>query len=389
MIINADLHIHSPYTKKKEIENNFHILSINAKKKGLDIVATGDCLHPQWLKSIIQLQPLDEGTFFHKDILFILSSEVQTEDHIHHLLYFPDITSLYDFREQIGRIDVDTNQGRPFIPISSEKLANIAIDTSVLIGPSHIFDLFSGLYSKYDSLYECYGSAASSIYFIELGLGIDTYHADLIKELHHITFLTNSDTHNPHPIRLGREFTQFNVKQPKIKYLLEAIKRKGRNKPVLNAGIPPEEGKFFQSRCNKCRKSFTYKQSKQRKWNCICGGIIKKGIRETIFEKSTAPQYHYPYHRPLYLSLLPLHEILTKALHQQNPFETIVEKNYHHLISLFGNEIHIMLETPIENIKHATNTNISEMIKAFRMATFDYKKGGGGIYGTVRIESIN
>ena len=89
------------------------------------------------------------------------------------------------------------------------------------------------------------------------------------------------------------------------------------------------------------------------------------------------------------MSLLPLHEILTKALYQKNPFETIVEKYYHHLISLFGNEIHIMLETPIENIKHATNTDIAEMIKAFRMATFDYKKGGGGIYGTVRIDSIN
>ena len=36
MIINADLHIHSPFAKQSEIESNFKLLSLNAKKKGLD-----------------------------------------------------------------------------------------------------------------------------------------------------------------------------------------------------------------------------------------------------------------------------------------------------------------------------------------------------------------
>lgn len=388
MIINADLHIHSPFTKKSDIENNFAILSKNARKKGLDVIATGDCLHPIWLKSITTLQPLDEGTFFINDTLFLLSSEVQTNDNIHHLLYFPDVTSLFDLREHLRRVDVDFSKGRPTVPLTSEELADHALDANVLIGPSHIFDLHTGLYSKYNSLSECYGSAANSIQFVELGLGLDSYHADMIKELHHLTFLTNSDTHNPHPIRLGREFTQFNVKQPKTRYILDAIKRDGQNKPVLNAGFPPEEGKYFETRCNKCQKQYTLKQAKQKHWNCFCGGTIKKGLNEKILEKSTTSHFRYPYHRPLYLSLLPLHEILTKALKQKNPFIDTVESYYSKLISIFGNEIHIMLETPIENIRQTTNPEIAEIIKAFRMATFEYKKGGGGIYGTVQIESI-
>ena len=388
MIINADLHIHSPFTKKSDIENNFTILSRNARKKGLDLIATGDCLHPSWLKSITTLQPLDEGTFFINGTLFLLSSEVQTNDNIHHLLYFPDVTSLFDLRDHLRRVNVDFTQGRPVVPLSSEQLAGYALDANVLIGPSHIFDIHTGLYSKYDSLSKCYGSASTSIHFVELGLGLDSYHADMIKELHHLTFLTNSDTHNPHPIRLGREFTQFNVKQAKTRYILDAIKRIGQNKPVLNAGFPPEEGKYYETRCNKCQKRYNSKQAKQKKWICFCGGTIKKGLNEKIMDRSTTSFFRYPYHRPIYLSLLPLHEILTRTLRQKNPFVDVVESYYSKLISIFGNEIHIMLETPIENIRQTATNEIAEIIKAFRMATYEYKKGGGGIYGTVQIDSI-
>ena len=63
MIINADLHIHSPYTKKTHEEINFNLLATNAEKKGLHLLSTGDCLHPQWIKHINQLEPVDEGTF--------------------------------------------------------------------------------------------------------------------------------------------------------------------------------------------------------------------------------------------------------------------------------------------------------------------------------------
>jgi len=385
MIVNADLHIHSPFSKHSEIENNFKILSTNAEKKGLDFIATGDCLHPQWLKTIATLTPLDEGTLRGYNTSYILSSEVQTDDGVHHLVYFPDLTSLYDFRENLRSVNVDFTKGRPIIPVTSETLAHYALNAMALIGPAHIFDPFTGLYSLYDNLQNCYGSATPHIYFVELGLGIDSYHADFIRELHTVTYITNSDTHNPHPIRLGREFTQFTVKEPRCRYLFEAIKRKNQNKPVLNVGFPPEEGKYYQTGCNKCQKYYTLKTAKRRKWKCTCGGTIKKGIKERIIEQSSTSQYHCPYHRPIYLSLLPLHEIITRALQQQNPFVETVEHCYNNLISTFGDEIHILLETPIENIRASTYASIADLIELFRMATFDYNKGGGGIYGSLKL----
>jgi len=387
MIINADLHIHSPYTKKTQDKIDFNQLSINAEKKGLHLLSTGDCLHPQWIKHINQLEAIDEGTFRCNNTYFVLSTEIQSSDHVHHLLFFPDLTSLYDFRQQIIPFCLDLTQcGRPSIKLSSEDLAIKAINTSAFIGPSHIFDPFSGLYSQYKTLSDCYGSASSHIFFAELGLGIDSYHADILKELHPLTFITNPDTHNPHPIRLGREFTQFQVKKITCKNLLEAFQRKNNNKSVLNAGIPPEEGKYYQTGCIKCLRSYSLKDAKKRSYKCKCGGRIKKGMKEKILEKATTKQAHYPYHRPLYLSLLPLHEIISKVLQEKNPFTEQVENCWSNLVSTFGNEIHIMLETPIEDIKKVADPSIADAINIFRMATFSYKEGRGGSYGKLYLK---
>ena len=46
-----------------------------------------------------------------------------------------------------------------------------------------------------------------------------------------------------------------------------------------------------------------------------------------------------------------------------------------------------MLETPINDIEKASNETIANAIKAFRLATFNYKKGCAGSYGTLFFES--
>ena len=383
MIVNADLHIHSHYTKSRQPRLDFATLATNAELKGLDVVATGDCLHPKWLKKIKQLNTPDDETFSYKQTYFILSSEIQTNDNVHHLLYFPDITSIYDFRDTISSLseNIDTN-GKPSIDCNSETVAGYALDVNALIGPAHIFDASSGIYAHYSSLKECYGMYTESVHFAELGLGGDTYHADTIKELHRLTFLTNSDTHNPHPIRLGREFTRFFVKKPTFSCIKKALLRKDGNYPLLNVGFPPEEGKYFESACSRCNARYTIEEAYRRHWKCRCGAPIKKGIQETIQENATFIKPQHPYHRPLYLSLLPLHEIITKILQQQNPFNYIVMKYWHELISTFGNEIRVLLDTPIEDIAKITVPSITEAIHAFREANISFNPGGGGFYGS-------
>ena len=198
--------------------------------------------------------------------------------------------------------------------------------------------------------------------------------------------MTNSDTHNPHPIRLGREFTRFIVQKPTFTQIKQAIIRTHGNKPLLNCGFPPEEGKYYESACSHCQRHYSHRQAHKLAWKCFCGHSIKKGVRDRIIEKATFRKPQNPYHRPLYLSLLPLHEIITRAIDEQNPFTDTVSYYYNELISTFGNEIRVLLETPLDDIAKKTIPPITESIQAFRNATVYFKSGGGGKYGTTDIK---
>lgn len=386
MIVTADLHIHSPYSKTLEHQVSFDKIAQNAKTKGIDILGTGDCLHPKWIKNIKSLEKIGEGTFYLDQTIFILSTEIETRDGIHHLLFFPSISAVQDFKEQIIHFCPDGfKSGRSKINLSSELLAFKTLEVDGIIGPAHIFDANTGLYSRYDSIKACYKDMTPLISFVELGLGSDTYLADKIDELHQRTFLTNSDTHNPHPIRLGRQFTKFTVKNIFYSDIKKAILRHQGNRPILNVGFPPEEGKYFSSACIRCHKRFSYEDAQRKRWKCSCGSPIKKGVRDIINEKATYATAQHPYHRPLYLSMLPLHEIITRTLKEQNPFTEIVAKYYCDLVNTFGDEITVLLDTPINDILTVSTPSIAEAIDAFRNATVNFTPGGGGQYGSIQV----
>lgn len=386
MIISADLHIHSPYTKRLDISVTLKDFAQNATLKGLDVIGTGDCLHPSWMQEIQHLSEVDPGTYEYENTRLILTAEIETSDQVHHLALFPDVTAVTDFRELIKPFSNNiSKRGRAKVMIKSSKLAQYVVDVGGLIGPAHLFDSFSGLYTRYNSISECYKQMSSSVYFVELGLAANTYFADKIRELHEFTFLSNSDTHNPHPIRLGREFTQFKVRKPTYNDLASAIRRDQGNKPVLNVGIPPEEGKYFDTACQQCRLHYSFYQAAEQQWKCNCGGVIKKGVSDLIKQKAEYFPSQHPYHRPQYVSFLPLHEIITRVFHEQNPFTDIVNRQWDRLVHTFGSEINTLLHTPISDIAQACPPGLSEAISSFRNATVHFHRGGGGTYGSVTI----
>lgn len=386
MIVSADLHLHSPYTKQLDDPPTLEQFATNAQLKGLDIIGSGDCLHPRWMQQIQQFSEVDLGTYQYGKTRLILTAEISTKDNVHHLLLFPDIYAVTEFREIIKPLTPTISKhGRPQIMIDSVEAAEQACDVGAIIGPAHVFDSFSGMYARYNSIRGCYQHMSSEIFFVELGLSANTYMADKINELHQLTFLSNSDTHNPHPIRLGREFTQFSVKDATFKELALAIQRKNGNKPVLNVGIPPEEGKYHNTGCLCCHTQYSFYQASEQQWKCDCGGMIKKGVTDSIDEKASYQPSQHPLHRPQYLSLLPLHEIITRVHHEQNPFTSAVSKEWNRLINTFGNEITTLINTPIQDLSKIASTMLVEAIQAFRNAIIHFHPGGGGIYGSFTI----
>jgi uncharacterized protein (TIGR00375 family) len=241
------------------------------------------------------------------------------------------------------------------------------------------------MYAYYNSLEDCYGDLADYISFVELGLSADTNFADKIKELHRLTFLTNSDCHSPHPVRLAREFNRFEVKSATFKEIKKAILRVDGNKPILNVGLPPQEGKYHESACISCFTHYSLKEAQRRRWKCSCGKRIKKGVKDRINEKADFGEPQHPDHRPPYIHLIPLSEIITKAIGLRSPFSQTVGKRWNELISAFDSEIKVILDVKIDDIARVTAPAISEAVQMFREKKVVIKPGGGGQYGVIEL----
>ena len=390
MFVNADLHIHSRFSGATSDKMNIQTISLEAPRKGVDVMATGDCLNAGWMKEIKQCNKVDEGTFELNGTRFILSAEIEDQRRVHHLVYFPSFSSAEMFKEAIQSKSKNLEtDGRPNVALGGEDLAMHAKDVDALIGPAHAFTPWTAMYAYHPSLKDCYGDYAPYISFVELGLSADTYYADMIEELHRLTFLTNSDCHSPHPVRLAREFNRFQVQDATFTEIKKAILRDGGNKSVLNVGLPPQEGKYNESACISCYTHYSIEEAIRRRWKCRCGKRIKKGVKDRIIEMATYAEPRHPAHRPPYQHLIPLSEIITKALGQRTPFTQSVTKRWEELIAAFHSEITVLIDVDINEIAQITVPAVTEAIQAFRENKVVIIPGGGGQYGRIELPKEN
>lgn len=382
MLINADLHIHSKYSMATSPKMDLPTLATESRKKGIQLVATGDCLHPGWLAEIKKLNE-ENGIFKLDNTNFILTTEVEDINQVHHLLIVPSISKaeeLYEFMKPHSK-DIDSD-GRPNVRLGAEEIAEAAISAGALIGPAHAFTPWTAMYAYHNSIKECYGAMADHIYFMELGLSADTSYADRIAELQCLTFLTNSDAHSPYVNKLAREFNRFKMEDVSFDELKMAIIREKGREPVLNVGMPPEEGKYNESACIRCFKHYTIRESVMKSWKCSCKGTIKKGVKDRINELATYDYPKYPSHRPKYVHIIPLSEIIAKAL-GIGPNTKGVQVTWKALIDKYGTEVSVLVDTDIND--SGIDERVIRAINAFKEGKVKVCPGGGGQYGTVEL----
>ncbi|MBC8520915.1 MAG: TIGR00375 family protein [Methanomicrobia archaeon] len=396
MIINSDLHIHSHYSAATSPRMDLHTLAKEATRKGIQLLGTGDCLHPKWLKGIRELEERD-GVFYFEDkeeegknTNFVLTVEVEDARRVHHLLILPTIAKAEELYESFKKYspDIDSD-GRPSLRLSGEEIAERAKDAEALIGPCHAFTPWTALYAYHNSLRECYGDMVGYVSFVELGLSADSSYADRIEELRALTFLTNSDAHSPYPIRLAREFNRFHVEDMSFEELKAAIERKRGRKPVLNVGVPPKEGKYNESACIRCYKHYSLSDAVINKWRCECGGMIKKGVRDRVNELANCDGAH-PEHRPPYLHLIPLAMIIGLALHKSASSKTVTGI-WESLLAEFGTEVNVLVDASMDDFHASSGFNLDasvvEAIEAFREGKIRVIPGGGGKYGAIELNA--
>ena len=316
--INADLHIHGPFAGGVSEKMSPNTIAQTAPLKGLQLIGTGDILNKNWIGIVqSQLQKTDdEAIYLHKNgTKFILQTEIADDNRIHHIVLFPSLSKVSEVREKFAKYCTDLDkEGRPSIHLTGEQIAEICNEAGCLLGFSHAFTPYFGLYSKFDSYKKCYGKYWDKIAFMELGLSADTNMADRISELHELTFTSNSDAHSAWPNKLGREFNVFEMKEISFEEIKKVLKREDGRKCVLNVKFNPLEGKYHKTRCTGCLQFFEPKDAEKFWWKCPnCRKPIKKGVDWRIEELSDVPKDNHHAHRPQCLHTIPLSEIISES----------------------------------------------------------------------------
>jgi uncharacterized protein (TIGR00375 family) len=384
MKVNTDLHLHSKYSMATSGKMELPTIAREAAKKGMELLGTGDCTHSRWLEEIRKVSISDEEIRV-DDICFIPTTEIEDSKRVHHLLILPSISKAEELAERIspyGNLEAD---GRPNVRLDGCEIAEIAKDLGALIGPCHAFTPWTALYGYHDSLQSCYGDLTDYVSFIELGLSADSDYADRIKELHRLTFLSNSDAHSPSTNKLAREFTQFEVPEITFDGLRKAILREQGYKATLNVGFFPDEGKYNRSACIKCFTQYPLSEAVENNWRCpICRGTIKKGVFDRVNELADFKEPKHPNHRPPYLHLIPLAEITQMALGHAGVQTKGVRTAWNTLVERFGSEVEALIYSKPEDLK-IVDERIVKAILAFRKGDVIIHPGGGGQYGWLEL----
>ena len=190
---NCDLHIHSKYSIATSRNLDFNSLTHSANLKGLHCLGTGDILQKDWLKEAEFNLEKRGNTFSFNGIYFILQTEIECSESIHHLVFLPDFTAVHELRKILTPYTANIDghlAGRIRVSLPPEELVEKVDSVNGIIGPAHAFTPFKSIFrfGKFSRLEECYG--ANTITFLELGLSVIRM-ADRWA-ISHLSFLSNS-----------------------------------------------------------------------------------------------------------------------------------------------------------------------------------------------------
>jgi uncharacterized protein (TIGR00375 family) len=368
MHVDADLHIHSHYSRAVSQKTHPATLIEASRMKGISALGSGDALHPDWRAEWRDHLVNDAG------ILIVPSDELEDNHRIHHLVLMRDFegfSELYDLLAEYSG-DIGT-EGRPHVALTGEEIAQRVHRLGGWIGPSHAFSPWTSLFAAYDHVRQSYGN--ERIDLLELGLSADSSYGAGIPDLYGVPFISNSDAHSPSPLRIGREFNRLDIRQKSIGSVLEGVFQ---GRIEMNVGLFPEEGKYNRTACTRGFEQYLPSEAEALGWHCPHDhGLIKKGVRDRARELSIGEVRK----RPPYLHMIPLGEIVQRVLGVASPYSKRCQILYKTLIAELGTEIEILLERTIAEIGEV-DSRVADAIDALRSNRVKLFPGGGGKYGT-------
>ncbi len=392
----CDLHIHSKYSGGTSTQININKIAHNSNIKGIEIIGTGDCFHPLWLKELQEnLCEYSNGIFFLPKtprVKFILQSEVElmwTQNSqikkVHFIVLVPNFDKLkeiYEFIINFGNLKID---GRPVLNISAEKfiLKMNNIDDMIEVIPAHIFTPFYGILGSklhFNSLKEAIGQGINYIHAIETGLSADPSMIRQLSELNNLSIISNSDSHSLNFHRLGREATALELNNIDYHNVIESIRKK---KITKTYEFNPSEGKYYYDghRSDRHSSGKDYFCSPKRNLiNCpVCGKMLTKGVLSRVYElkdQEIPVIENFQYIIPL------LH--LIAIVYGGSEYSKYNVSLYRDVVNTYDGEFNIWNK---ESVFEEVPFELSNAIEKVKSGKYWFIPGHDGVYGELQFEA--
>ncbi len=412
----ADLEVHSKYARAVSQTMNVPTINAWAKKKGINLVGSGDFTHPMWLRELeSNLEEAGDGIYKLKnsndDTRFLLTSEISCiyKDkgkgrRIHCLFYLPTFADIHKFNSEItkrgGNLFAD---GRPIVGIPLHDVAQIAltVNPNAIIIPAHVWTPWFGYYGKlggYNSLDEGFRDLSKYVKAIETGLSSDPAMNWRIGELSDRQIVSFGDAHSP--TKLGREATAFELDNLSYENIRRAICLPDeKNKIDYTIEFYPEEGKYHYTGHAKCGVVYSPNEARKKGLVCpVCGKSLTGGVMSRVEQlasldietQSETDKNGVRWikdkggKRSPYIMLVPLQEIISEVEKVGVTSKKVIEK-YESLVSILGSEFDILIDIPLSEIEKVGGKRLSESISKVRNGDIVIEPGYDGIFGKVKI----
>ncbi|MFZ5448301.1 MAG: UvrD-helicase domain-containing protein [Thermodesulfobacteriota bacterium] len=411
MEVIADLHIHSHFSIATGRDADLAHLDLWGRYKGLQVVGTGDCTHPQWLEELAEkLSPTGPGVYSLKPELvqplnlqgprwetvapvnFVITGEVSTiykKDgkvrKVHLLLVLPDLEAARKLSQRLGRLGNVASDGRPILGLDARFVLELVleIDPQALVIPAHIWTpWFSVLGSKsgFDSLEECFGESTAHIYAVETGLSSDPVMNWRVSGLDRFVLVSNSDAHSPQ--KLAREANIFHV-APTYPDLARALRTREGFGGTLE--FFPQEGKYHLDGHRQCGLRLEPEEAKRLGGLCPhCGRPLTLGVMHRVLDLADREDGVRPPEARPFDSLIALPEILGEVL-EVGTASKKVRQTYFRLLEKLGPELEILRRVPLAEIGREGGILLAHGIDRMRHGEVHIAGGYDGAYGEIRL----
>lgn len=405
----ADLHIHSKYSRATSKDCVPEHLDFWAKRKGIQLIGTGDFTHPAWREELKEkLIPAEQGLYQLKpeyqiedriageqqNTRFVLSGEISSiykkngkVRKVHNVILLPSLEAAEELSKKLEAIGNIHSDGRPILGLDSHDLLEITLEScpDAIFIPAHIwtphFSLF-GAFSGFDTIEECFEDLTPYIHALETGLSSDPPMNWMVSALDRFTLVSNSDAHSPQ--KLGRE---ANLLETELSYqgLYHAIQEGKQGGFAGTIEFFPEEGKYHYDGHRNCNLCLKPSETVKFGGKCpICGKKITIGVQHRVEQLADREEGFQLPGAAYFESLVPLPEVIAASIGVSS-ISVKVKKQYETMLREIGPEFYILREAPLEQIGQVAGVCVQEGIKRLRQGKVTRVPGYDGEYGTIQL----